>query len=55
MTAINLGKDSFRSFIAFRKMGSMRVTSCNLLPGSNVIMVDPEIVLLSLGRRCYKL
>lgn len=41
MTDINSGNDSFNNSIVFAKMGSIRVTSCNLLPGSKLMTVAP--------------
>lgn len=42
MIVSNSGMEVFSCRIVFWKMGSIRVTSCNLLPGNNETVVAPS-------------
>lgn len=41
MIVVNSEKECFNSSTVLEKMESMRVTSCNLLPGSKLMTVAP--------------
>lgn len=55
ITFVNSPKESFISSIVWENIGSMRVTSCNRLPGSNEMTVEPSKLKTIVTNYCFYL